>query len=155
MSRRRTSRRSAARAALVCALLTCALAAAAGCGRRGNPRPPEDVLPQTITALEVREEPAGIVVAWPRPDLYTGGGKMSDLGAFIVERAVGEGTAEFTEHARIEVLDRDRFRQVRNFRFTDTGTSAGVHYRYRVVSTTTDGYVSAPSNEVGITRTGP
>lgn len=148
-------RRSPARAALACALLACVLAATAGCGRRGNPRPPEDVLPQTITGLEAREDPAGIVLSWPRPDRYTGGGTMNDLGAFIVERAVGDGAAGFAEHARIEVLDRDRFRQVKNFRFTDTDTSAGVRYRYRVVSTTTDGYVSAPSNEVGITRTGP
>lgn len=134
-------------------LVALALLPAAGCGRRGAPRPPEDVLPETIARLAARNERGGVVLSWPRPERYTGGGKMSDLGEFAVERSnAGNESAAFTTVARIPVLDRDRFRQVKNFRYTDAEVEAGVAYRYRIVSTTIDGYVSAPSNEVEITR---
>ncbi len=142
-----------AQAALVGTLVALTLLPAAGCGRRGAPRPPEDVLPETITRLAARNEHDGVVLTWPRPERYTGGGKMNDLGEFAVERSSAAGESPtFMTVARIPVLDRDRFRQVKNFRFTDREIEACVTYRYRIVSSTTDGYVSAPSNEVEITR---
>lgn len=143
------------RATAVLAALALVLAAGTiGCGRRGSPRPPEDVLPETIDRLEARNQEAAVLLTWPRPENYTGGGKMSDLGEFIVERAVGSAQpAVFREVKRILVEDRDRFRQVKNFRYVDGDVLEGVRYRYRVLSRTTDGYESAASNEVDIVHT--
>ena len=76
---------------------------------------------------------------------------MTDLGAFQVERAKGV-SADFESIALLPVSDRERFRQIKRFRFADRGVEVGEGYRYRVVSSTVDGYVSAPSNEVAIVR---
>ncbi len=140
--------------AMLAALALILAASTIGCGRRGSPRPPEDVLPETIDRLEAHNQDAAVLLTWPRPENYTGGGKMSDLGEFIVERAVGSAPpAEFHEIKRIPVEDRDRFRQVKNFRYVDKDVLVGIVYRYRVLSRTTDDYESAASNEVEIVHT--
>ena len=142
-----------ARAALVGALVASVFATLPGCGRRGAPLPPEDVLPETINDLSARNGEDEIILSWGRPERYSGGSKMSDLGAFKIERAVGgAGAAPYSPLATIEVVDRDRFRQVKNFRYGDGDVSDGVTYRYRIFSVTTDGYLSLASNEVEITR---
>ncbi len=125
----------------------------AGCGRKGVPRPPEDILPATITDLKADNTAAGIELTWSRPKHYSGGGRMSDLAAFVVERAVGsEDAAAFSVLGRVEVTDRERFQQQARFRIVDTHTIVGEQYRYRVVSFTTDEYVSDPSNTVTVER---
>lgn len=130
---------------------------AAGCGRRGAPRPPEDVLPQTIQNAQARNEEHGIVVSWGRPEKYVDGAKMTDLAGFEIWRSEGSTDDEdgFARIARMEVTDRDRFRQIERFRHLDVAVEAGVRYRYRVVSFTLDGYVSAPSNLADIERMAP
>jgi len=144
-------RRLALLAALGCFAI--ALAAANGCGRRGAPRPPEDVLPETIRRLAASNGKESIVLTWERPDRYVDAATMTDLGSFAIERAVGtDVSAGFEEIARIAIEDRDRFRQVKNFRFEDTQVNPGTTYRYRVFSTTTDAYRSAASNEVSLER---
>ncbi len=55
----------------------------------------------------------------------------------------------------LAVEDLQRFRQQRHFTFVDTDTVVGHRYRYRVVSITTDGYESLPSNQAEIVRTVP
>lgn len=137
-------------------LLALALAAG-GCGRRGAPRPPEDALPETLTKVEARNEAKGIVVSWERPETYVDGARMTDLAEFEIWRAVGAGEDDeaFTRLARMEVTDRDRFRQLERFRYVDVAVEAGRRYRYRVVSSTLDGYVSAPSNVADIERRAP
>src|SRR6266446_5560819 len=119
------------------------------CGRKGPPRPPEDVLPQTITDLTAAATPHGIQLSWSRPRTYADGSRMTDLGGFVIERAAGTGPdAAFVRLGVLDVNDRDRFRQLTHFRYLDHDTTVGTAYRYRVVSFTIDRYFSAPSNEV-------
>lgn len=137
---------------LLCSVLLISVTATAlaGCGRRGAPRPPEDVRPQTILDLRAQPGDGGIKLSWGRPEAYIDGSRMRDLGYFEVQRASGESHA-FERIERIEVTDRDRFRQLRRFTYEDRNVDRGRRYRYRVISSTTDRYVSAPSNEVEAT----
>jgi predicted small lipoprotein YifL len=122
-----------------------------GCGRKGPPRAPEDVLPKTITDLTAAAAPDGIQLFWSRPGSYTDGSRMTDLGGFVVERATGsDPSSRFQRLSVLQVGDRDRFRQIKRFRHVDLETVAGTQYRYRVVSFTLDRYFSAPSNVVAI-----
>lgn len=121
------------------------------CGRKGPVKPPEFARPAAIEDLHVENGPDDILLSWQRPSTYTDNSRMIDLGEFRIERASGE-LPEFVEIAVLPVTDRERFRQIKRFRFADRGVITGARYRYRVVSATIDGYSSAPSNTVEIER---
>jgi hypothetical protein len=118
------------------------------CGRRTLPKAPELVRPSTIEDLAVAQTEAGVELSWGRPDKYADGTRMSDLGTFTIERALAD--AEFQPVETVAVTDRDRFRKIRRLRYTDRTAAPGQRYRYRVLSSTLDDYVSAPSNVVEI-----
>ncbi|MFI5366166.1 MAG: hypothetical protein ACHQ4J_11130 [Candidatus Binatia bacterium] len=123
------------------------------CGRKAPPRPPEDVRPKTIADLTASNVADGVQLSWSRPRAYADGSPMTDLGGFVVERADGaDPHAAFQHVAQLEVTDRDRFRQIKSFRYLDRDTSVGTPYRYRVVSYTLDRYFSAPSNIASLER---
>lgn len=144
--RRRTpSRRGARRCGFLLGL------ALAGCGRTGPVKPPELARPAAIGDLQAVNEPEAIVLSWRRPTHYADGARLTDLGNFRVERAAA-GAPVFETVAVLPVTDRQRFRQIKRFRFADRGVVAGESYRYRVVSSTVDGYASAASNTVEIVR---
>jgi hypothetical protein len=124
-----------------------------GCGRRTDVKPPQLVAPEAIEKLAAKNEEKGIRLSWERPNEYVDGSTMQDLAAFRIERSIADGP--FLTLRRVEVTDRDRFRQIRRFRLMDVGVTASERYRYRVVSFTLDGYVSAPSNVVEIERVVP
>ena len=78
---------------------------------------------------------------------------MRDLGSFTVMRSEANGA--FEPIAKIPVTDNERFQVQSVFRYLDTATTLGHEYGYRVTASTTDGYVSEPSNEVALTRETP
>jgi hypothetical protein len=125
---------------------------AAGCGRKGLPRAPEDVVPRSLADLAASNVADGIQLSWSRPQLYADGTRMPDLGGFLVERAT-DAALTYQRIAELTVTDRDRFRQIKRFKHLDRDVTLGVAYRYRVVSFTVDRYFSAPSNAVTIERT--
>jgi hypothetical protein len=144
--------RSAASVLLFAALCGAALGGPA-CGRKTPVRPPELVAPEPISTLAATNAADGVLVSWQRPVKYVDGTRMLDLGAFRVERSAGG--APFSPIATVEVTDRDRIQQARRFRWLDTDTVAGATYQYRVLSFTTDAYVSQPSNVITIERAPP
>jgi predicted small lipoprotein YifL len=124
------------------------------CGRKGPPLPPEDVVPQTISDLTAANVAEGIQLSWSRPLNCADGTRLTDLAGFFIERAVGtQPRTPFSRLAVLEVGDRDRFRQVKQFQHVDRDTNAETTYQYRIVSFTLDRYFSAPSNVITITRT--
>lgn len=128
--------------------------AAGACGRKTFIRPPELAAPARIDDLSASNVADGIQLGWRRPRTYADGTRMGDLGAFRVERSAAPG-APFEVVATIEITDRDRFRQERRFRWLDRNVMTGESYLYRVVSETSDGYMSEPSNIAGIERVEP
>jgi hypothetical protein len=133
--------------------LTATLALTSGCGRVTDVKPPQLVAPEAIEKLAAENERKGIRLSWERPNEYVDGSAMHDLAAFRIERSFGDGP--FLPLKKVEVTDRDRFRQIRRFRLMDEGVEPDQHYRYRVVSFTLDGHVSAPSNVAEIERVVP
>lgn len=133
-------------ATVVCVLLS-------ACGRKTEVKPPQLIAPEAIEKLEVTNEEEGVRISWERPDEYVDGSAMHDLAAFRVERSTAGGA--FRVLSKVEVTDRDRFRQIRRFRLLDTNAAPNELYRYRVVSFTLTGHVSAPSNVVEIERVIP
>jgi hypothetical protein len=121
-----------------------------GCGVKSQPIPPEAARPEKIAGLEAANAKEGIRLSWDRPELYAGGAKMKDLGSFSISRADEGKPAE--KIGDIQVHDEGRFQVQNNFEFIDGSTIMGKTYHYQVISSTTDGYVSEPSNDVSIVR---
>ena len=115
-----------------------------GCGVKSVPIPPEAARPEKIQNLEGSSSTSGIRLSWGRPENYAGGQKMRDLGGFTITRSTGD--APFQKIGEIQVNDQGRFQVERTFTYTDKETELGSTYRYQVISNTTDGYHSEPSN---------
>ena len=124
-----------------------------GCGVKSSPVPPQTVFPAPISDLRASADPAGISLRWSRPMHYVSGHAMRDLGGFVLLR--GDGDRPFRPFVALPVTDQERFSPERDFSYLDGETQVGRSYRYTVVSRTTDGYTSAPSNEVRFTREWP
>jgi hypothetical protein len=140
-------------ARIILLFLAGALILYAGCGVKSRPLPPSEVRPQRTTDLVAVSVSNGIRIRWSRPEHYTGGNRMRDLGKFEILRASGGGEPQVV--ADLAVTDLQRFRQQRHFSYLDTDTEVGGRYRYQIISVTTDGYESLPSNQAEIVRTVP
>lgn len=128
---------------VVVALL--AVSIVAGCGVKSAPIPPEAARPQQILDLEALPERHGIQLTWTRPEQYASGQSMKDLSGFTVMRA--EGQDQYKPIVEVPVTDQERIQVVTRFSYTDNTVASGHSYRYEVVSHTTGGYKSLPSNE--------
>jgi hypothetical protein len=127
------------------------------CGKKGDPRAPELVAPETINNLTAQQERAGISLTWSRPARYVGGGDVSDLVSFVIFRkeisqSCRDCPVPYRPLTTVNVEDRERFVKQKQYRFIDEEVQANAIYRYRVSSQLIDGSLSAPSNEVEIVR---
>jgi len=138
---------------LVFASALLALTLFPGCGVKSSPVPPQTVYPEAISDLHASVDPAGINLTWSRPTHYVSGHSMRDLGGFVLLR--GEGNQPFQPLVELPVTDQERFSPQHTFSYVDDETQMGNSYRYEIISRTTDGYTSAPSNEVKFTRVRP
>jgi hypothetical protein len=121
-----------------------------GCGVKSMPISPEAARPEKISDLEAATAKNGIRLTWGRPDSYAGGEKMRDLAGFTVSRSAGEGP--YQKIIDVPVTDQGRLQVQHTFTYMDNATELGKTYRYEVVSNTSDGYVSEPSNTVTVVR---
>jgi hypothetical protein len=124
-----------------------------GCGVKSGPVPPQMVHPAAISDLRASADPVGINLTWSRPMHYVSGHSMRDLGGFVLLR--GGKNQPFQPLVELPVTDQERFSPQRTYSYVDGETQTGNSYRYEIVSRTTDGYTSAPSNEVEFTRAWP
>jgi hypothetical protein len=84
---------------------------------------------------------------------YVSGHSMRDLGDFVLLR--GEGNQPLQPLVELPVSDQERFSPQRTYSYVDGEAQVGNSYRYEIISRTTDGYPSKPSNQVQFTRTQP
>ncbi len=127
------------------------------CGKKGSPRAPELVTPQTITNLVVRSAPDHNVLTWSRPTRDAEGKEIKDLASFVIFRKDISQTCPdcpvpYRQLTTVFVEDREKFVKQKQYRFNDEEVQSKVVYRYRVASQLSDGTLSAPSNEVEIAR---
>ena len=131
--------------------------AGAGCGKKGDPRAPELATPKTITNLAARSVPNSITLTWNRPTEYVDGKELKDLASFVIFRkevsqSCPDCPVPYRQLTTVNVEDRDKFAQKKQYRYDDQEVQPKSIYRYRVSSQLLDGSLSAPSNEVEIAR---
>jgi len=131
--------------------------AGVGCGKKGNPIAPEVAAPKTIANLTARSGPSGVILTWSRPTEYVGGSTLKDLASFVIFRkevssSCPDCPVPYRQLTTVNVEDRQRFSQQKQYRYDDQEVRPNAIYRYRVSSQLLDGSLSAPSNEVEITR---
>ncbi len=142
---------------LVVALaLTLALAPLA-CGKKGDPRAPELATPRVIENLRATSGANGVALTWSRPTQYVDGSELKDLTGFAIFRKDISPTCvdcpvPYKPLTTVDIEDREKFVKQKQYRYVDEATQQKMTYRYRVSSQLKDGSLSAPSNEVEITR---
>ena len=137
--------------ALVIAILTPA------CVKKADPRAPEFVAPKPITNLTVRPATNGVTLTWNRPTEYMDGKEIKDLTSFVIFRkeispSCLDCPVPYRQLTIVNVEDREKFVKQKQYRFDDGEVRAKTIYRYRVSAQLVDGSLSAPSNEVEISR---
>lgn len=130
---------------------------APGCGKKGDPLAPELVAPRTITNLAARPGPNSVTLTWSRPTEYVDGRELKDLASFVIFRkevspSCPDCPVPYRQLTTVYVEDREKFIKQKQYRFDDQELRPKATYRYRVASQLLDGSLSAPSNEVEITR---
>ena len=130
---------------------------AVACGKKGDLRAPELATPKTITNLAARSGPNGITLTWSRPTEYVDGTALKDLASFVIFRkeisqSCPDCPVPYRPLTTVNVEDRDRFAQQKQYRYDDQEVRPKAIYRYRVSSQLLDGSLSAPSNEIEIAR---
>ena len=128
-----------------------------GCGKKGDLRAPELATPKTIANLTSRSGPSGIILSWSRPTEYVDGTALKDLASFVIFRKeVSQNCPDcpvpYRQLTTVNVEDRGKFAQQKQYRYDDQEVRPRAIYRYRVSSQLFDGSLSAPSNEVEVTR---
>lgn len=130
---------------------------ASACGKKGDPLAPELVAPKTITNLASRPGPNSVILTWSRPTEYVDGRELKDLASFVIFRkevspSCPDCPVPYRQLTTLYVEDRDKFVKQKQYRFDDQELRPKATYRYRVASQLLDGSLSAPSNEVEVTR---
>ena len=133
------------------------VASATACGKKGDPRAPELVAPKPINNLSVQSTPDGVTLTWNRPTEYIDGKEIKDLASFVIFRkeispSCLDCPVPYRQLQIVNVEDREKFVKQKQYRFDDREAGANAVYRYRVSAQLFDGSLSAPSNEVEITR---
>ena len=133
------------------------VAALSACGKKGDPRAPELATPTTITNLTARSEPGAIALTWSRPTEYVDGSPLKDLASFVIFRkeislSCPDCPVPYRQLTTVGVEDREKFVQKKQYRYEDQEVRPKAVYRYRISSQLIDGSLSAPSNEVEVTR---
>ncbi|MBI2366124.1 MAG: hypothetical protein HYV01_14145 [Deltaproteobacteria bacterium] len=129
----------------------------AGCGKKGDVRAPELVIPETIRSLTARQDKAGVALTWSRPARYVDGQALKDLTSFVIFRkeippSCADCPVPYRPLITVYVEDQEKFIKQKQYRFVDEQVQSKATYRYRVSSQLKDGSLSEPSNEVEIVR---
>ncbi len=133
------------------------VAGAAACGKKGDLRAPELAAPKPINNLSARPAPDGVTLTWNRPTEYIDGKEIKDLASFVIFRKEISPTCldcpvPYRQLRIVNVEDREKFVKQKRYRYDDLEVRANAVYRYRVSAQLFDGSLSAPSNEVEVTR---
>jgi hypothetical protein len=136
------------------------LCASFGCGKKGEPRAPELATPKVITNLAARSGPNGVTLTWSRPTEYVDGTALKDLASFVIFRkevsqSCPDCPVPYRQLTTVNVEDREKFVQQKQYRYDDQEVRPDTIYRYRIASQLFDGSLSAPSNELEVARSNP
>lgn len=140
---------------ILLALLIAAMTSA--CGKKSDLRAPELAAPLPINNLSARPAPDGVTLTWNRPTEYIDGKEIKDLASFVIFRkeiapSCLDCPVPYRQLQIVNVEDREKFVKQKQYRYDDREVRGNAIYRYRVSAQLFDGSLSAPSNEVEISR---
>jgi hypothetical protein len=137
------------------AMITLFLLGGAGCGKKGDPRPPRAALPAAVAGLSAAPVPEGIALAWSLT------GPAESVGSFRILRSRPESGGEacpgcpkeYLPPATLNIGDR-RLERVgeRGFRYLDPEGTKDRSSFYRVSVCDRRGNCGEWSEEVGVLR---
>jgi len=130
---------------------------AVACGKKSNPRPPEEIAPAAVIALSAKAEVSAVVLSWQAPLETASGDTLEDLNDFVIERSpvVEDESPDYEELG--EVLSAEPSQPgpvpvVYNFR--DETVEVGKVYEYRVLPRNLDGLAGAATRALRVTFLG-
>lgn len=135
-----------------------------GCGKKGALVPPEALVPAPIASLAAAQKGSALQVSWTAPGKQQGGGKLQDLGGFLLfRRNVLPPTEDCEEcpsaYKQLIRVDLDLPQGVRRagslWIYDDYDLRKGQTYQYKMRSYTKEGAQSKDSNKVRITAVTP
>lgn len=112
---------------------------------------------QTDNEFERAAGTQWVSLSWNRPTEYMDGKEIKDLTSFVIFRkeispSCLDCPVPYRQLTIVNVEDREKFVKQKQYRFDDGEVRAKTIYRYRVSAQLVDGSLSAPSNEVEISR---
>ena len=106
------------------------------CGKKGSPKPPEELAPSPIGAFAAAGAVHGVMLSWQAPTTDSNGDPLLNLSGFRVKRAfyVPDEDLDFTVVAEINV----NADGVAAYTYTDADVAPGKSYEYAVVGVNDD-----------------
>lgn len=131
-------------------------AALSGCGKKGPLIPPEGLVPAPIANLALAQKGSAVQVSWSAPGKQEGGGRLQDLGGFLLFRRAVLPPAEdcedcagaYRQLARIDLEYPQGARRAGSlWIYDDHDLKQGAVFQYKVRSFTGQGVLSKDSNK--------
>jgi predicted small lipoprotein YifL len=137
---------------IIIMILAAVLPALAGCGKKGDPVPPQFKPLPAIVDLKTASAPEGIVLSWslPSPGVPIGSFKLSRSVTVDGSQACPGCPQDYRPFGTITMAD-ERLRREgdKGFRYADRDVRDGSYYSYRLSLCNRTGQCSAASNEAG------
>ncbi len=144
------------------------------CGKKNNPKPPEDIAPNVVQVYTAIPQADGIILTWQSPDTDVQGAELRDLASFTVSKNVYSRDAipDFEEIAEIPVeIERSQLPAgeaavgafsnalpggflKRSYAYKDKAVQPGKKYEYTVTPVNQDGVKGVRSNILRVTFLG-
>lgn len=116
------------------------MTAAAGCGRKGRPKPPEATAPTPVTNLTAEAGVGSVTLTWIAPTTNASGDSLDNLDRFTVLRAiVAKGRRPAPEEIGVVVVNAAEETAAAGtalkgrYSFKDPAVKVGQRYEYVVV----------------------
>ncbi|MEK7375201.1 MAG: hypothetical protein AABZ85_09300 [Thermodesulfobacteriota bacterium] len=123
-----------------------------GCGKKGDPLPPQVLLPAAIVDLSAASLPEEVLLRWSLPDSIDGSFAFKILRSGTVAGDACPGCPQkYLTLGTLAPADRRLGREgERGFRYIDTAVRTGHFYSYRVAVCDPAGHCGEASNEAGL-----
>ena len=125
-------------------ILVVMLLSSFACGRKGPPKPPEEIAPQAVRFLEIQPTEKGARLRFQAPLKTVGGDEIIGLKVFTIgRRTLGRDSSErFLSIAELGFDETIHKPKSQWFEYEDKTIATGGQYEYIVVASDDSGYVS-------------
>jgi hypothetical protein len=109
-----------------------------GCGKKGDPKPPEETAPVAVRSLTAVGEVEGVRFSWEAPETNAKGDDLSSFKEFQIKRS-NYVKGERAKWEVIGTIAQNNADQFAPYSYLDTKVVAGSTYEYAIVCVNEDG----------------